>query len=132
MTREREVYEATGELQDPRHATVEVHGAGGLYVKELVSGDEGRTEPSLAGLLGVGAEVTALDVLAVEGEDEPFERSEFFRDPPEDDVEGGGTGDGDDGDDDDGDGTEGPRGDDATADTAADESGSNRGTTADS
>jgi tRNA pseudouridine synthase 10 len=134
MTREREVYEATGELQDPRRATVEVHGAGGLYVKELVSGDEGRTEPSLAGLLGVGAEVTALDVLAVEGEDEPFERPEFFRDVPEDDVEGGGTGDGD-GDDDgngDGDGTEDPRGDDATADTAADESGSNRGTAADS
>jgi len=45
---------------------------------KLISGDEGRTEPSLAGLLGVGAEVTALDVVAVEGEDEPFEREEFF------------------------------------------------------
>jgi tRNA pseudouridine synthase 10 len=31
-------------------------------------------------MLGVGAAVTALDVLAVEGEDEPFEREEFFRD----------------------------------------------------
>jgi len=50
---------------------VEIHGEGGLYIKELISGDEGRTEPSLAGLLGVGAEVTALDVVAVEGEDEP-------------------------------------------------------------
>ena len=79
LTRERDVYEATAELADPRHATVEIHGAGGLYVKELISGDEGRTEPSLAGLLGVGAEVTALDVLAVEGEDEPFEREAFFR-----------------------------------------------------
>lgn len=80
MTRVREVYEVDGDLEDPRHATVEVHGAGGLYIKELVSGDEGRTEPSLAGLLGVGAAVTALDVLAVEGENEPFEREEFFRD----------------------------------------------------
>jgi tRNA pseudouridine synthase 10 len=80
ITRTREVYEATGELTDARHAVVEVHGAGGLYVKELVSGDEGRTEPSLAGLLGVDATVTALDVLAVEGEAEPFERPEFFRD----------------------------------------------------
>jgi tRNA pseudouridine synthase 10 len=79
MTRERDVYEATGELDDPRHATVEIRGEGGLYIKELISGDEGRTEPSLAGLLGVGAEVTALDVLAVEGEAEPFERDEFFR-----------------------------------------------------
>ena len=81
MTRERDVYEATAELEDgdPRRAAVEIHGEGGLYIKELISGDEGRTEPSLAGLLGVGAAVTALDVLAVEGEDEPFEREEFFR-----------------------------------------------------
>ncbi|MFC6753487.1 tRNA pseudouridine(54/55) synthase Pus10 [Halorubrum tibetense] len=80
LTRERDVYEADAELVDPRHAIVEIHGAGGLYIKELVSSDEGRTEPSLAGLLGVGATVTALDVLAVEGESEPFEREAFFRD----------------------------------------------------
>ena len=77
-TRTREVYDARGEMDDERSATVEIDGEGGLYVKELVSGDGGRTEPSLAGLLGVDAEVTALDVLAVEGENEPFEREEFF------------------------------------------------------
>ena len=80
LTREREVYDATADPVDARHATVEIHGAGGLYIKELISGDEGRTVPSLAGLLGVGADVTALDVLAVEGEDESFEREAFFRD----------------------------------------------------
>ncbi|MFB6094704.1 MAG: tRNA pseudouridine(54/55) synthase Pus10 [Halanaeroarchaeum sp.] len=80
-TRTRAVYAASGSLDDETHATVEVHGEGGLYVKELVSGDGGRTEPSLAGLLGVGARVTALDVLSVEGEDEPFVREEFVRDP---------------------------------------------------
>jgi tRNA pseudouridine synthase 10 len=80
ITRTRTVYDASAELTDPRRATVEVHGEGGLYIKELVSGDEGRTEPSLAGLLGIGATVTELDVLAVEGESEPFERDEFFRD----------------------------------------------------
>jgi tRNA pseudouridine synthase 10 len=79
LTRTRRVYSASGELTDPRHGTVEVHGEGGLYVKELVSGDEGRTDPSLAGLLGVGATVTALDVVAVEGEDEPFEDEAYFR-----------------------------------------------------
>jgi len=78
-TRTREAYDVSGELENGRHATLEVHGEGGLYVKELVSGDGGRTEPSLAGLLGVGATVTALDVLAVEGEDEPFEDPAFFR-----------------------------------------------------
>jgi tRNA pseudouridine synthase 10 len=80
LVRTREVYETDGELVDDRHAELDVHGAGGLYVKELVSSDDGRTEPSLAGELGVGAVVTALDVLEVEGEEEPFERPEFFRD----------------------------------------------------
>jgi tRNA pseudouridine synthase 10 len=71
---------AEGSPREGRRATIEIHGAGGLYVKELAHGDEGRTEPSLAGLLGIGVEIEALDVLAVKGEDEPFERSEFFLD----------------------------------------------------
>jgi tRNA pseudouridine synthase 10 len=79
-TRTREVYDVSGERTGERAATIEVHGEGGLYVKELVSGDGGRTEPSLAGLLGVEAEVTALDVLDVTGEDEPFADEDFFRD----------------------------------------------------
>ena len=74
----RELYDIDGSLDDDHHATVEVHGEGGLYVKELVSGDDGRTEPSLAGVLGVDATVTALDVLDVTGEDEPFEDESFF------------------------------------------------------
>ena len=79
LTRERAVYEAEGERADAYHATVEIHGEGGLYIKELISGDEGRTEPSLAGLLGVDATVTALDVVGVYGEAEDFEAEEFFR-----------------------------------------------------
>jgi TIGR01213 family protein len=79
-TRERTVYGATATLEGRREATVEVHGEGGLYVKELVSGDGGRTEPSLAGLLGVDCAVTALDVLAVEAEgDEAFADEAFLR-----------------------------------------------------
>jgi tRNA pseudouridine synthase 10 len=80
LVRERTVYEASGELTDEYHATLDVHGEGGLYVKELVSGDEGRTEPSLAGLLGVDATVTALDVIRVEGETEPFADPAYLRD----------------------------------------------------
>ncbi len=78
-TRTREVYEATGELDGERSATVEIHGEGGLYVKELVNGDGGRTEPSLADELGVDATVEALDVLAVTGEAEPFADPDYFR-----------------------------------------------------
>jgi tRNA pseudouridine synthase 10 len=66
------VLDIDGSLTDTRTATIEIHGEGGLYVKELVSGDEGRTEPSLAGELGVDATVTALDVIDVEGVEEPF------------------------------------------------------------
>ncbi|SDJ89163.1 tRNA pseudouridine synthase 10 [Halovenus aranensis] len=77
-TRTREVYGISGTLDDECHATVEIDGEGGLYVKELISSDGGRTEPSLAGELGVEATVTALDVLDVTGEDEPFEDPEFF------------------------------------------------------
>ncbi|MFC7211531.1 tRNA pseudouridine(54/55) synthase Pus10 [Natronoarchaeum sp. GCM10025321] len=80
ITRTRDVYEVDGELEDERHADIELHGAGGLYVKELVSSDNGRTEPSLSGMLDIDAEVTALDVLDVQGEDEAFEQDEFFRD----------------------------------------------------
>ncbi|WP_207591264.1 tRNA pseudouridine(54/55) synthase Pus10 [Halomontanus rarus] len=82
LTRTRTVYDIDGELLAPTEAVVTLHGEGGLYVKELISSDGGRTEPSLAGLLETGAEVTALDVTGVEGEDEPFEREEFFRDEP--------------------------------------------------
>jgi tRNA pseudouridine synthase 10 len=80
-TRERTVYDIEGDLDDARHATVTLRGAGGLYVKELMSSDNGRTEPSLAGLLGVESEVTALDVVAVEGEDEPFADPAYLIEP---------------------------------------------------
>ena len=78
LTRVREVYAADGDLLDERRAEVTIHGEGGLYVKELVSGDRERTDPSLAGLLGVGSTVAALDVIDVEGEDEPFEDPAYF------------------------------------------------------
>lgn len=79
-TRIRAVYDISGELTGEREATIEVHGEGGLYVKELAHGDEGRTTPSLAGLLDVDVTVLALDVLDVTGEDEPFTDEAFFRD----------------------------------------------------
>jgi tRNA pseudouridine synthase 10 len=77
LVREREVLSIAGALEDEYTATIDVHGEGGLYVKELVSGDEGRTEPSLAGVLGINATVTALDVVAVEGVEEPFLTDEY-------------------------------------------------------
>ena len=40
---------------------------GGLYVKELISGDAQRTVPNLSALLGINAKVEELDVLEVGG-----------------------------------------------------------------
>jgi tRNA pseudouridine synthase 10 len=78
--RARAVLSIDGRLADERTAVVDVHGEGGLYIKELMSGDDGRTEPSLAGRLGVAASVERLDVLDVEGVEEPFLTAEFRRD----------------------------------------------------
>jgi tRNA pseudouridine synthase 10 len=41
----------------------------GTYVKEFVSGDEGRTEPSLAESLGIPCKVVTLDVIAIHDHD---------------------------------------------------------------
>ncbi len=46
-------------------AEAEIETEAGLYVKELLTGDGGRTEPSLAGRLGATVEVLELDVLDV-------------------------------------------------------------------
>lgn len=50
---------------DPRHLELVVRCQGGLYVKELISGDGGRTTPSVSEILGCGARCTELDVIAV-------------------------------------------------------------------
>jgi tRNA pseudouridine synthase 10 len=48
------------------YAYITVNCEGGLYVKELISGDEDRTSPSLSGLLGIPAFVEDLDVVNVD------------------------------------------------------------------
>ena len=45
--------------------TLELRTEAGTYVKEWVEGDGGRTEPSLAFLVGVPLKVESLDVLEI-------------------------------------------------------------------
>jgi tRNA pseudouridine synthase 10 len=67
LIRKRYVHSITlDELTDDGCACITVNCEGGLYVKELISGDEGRTNPSLTGLLGIPALVVDLDVVNVE------------------------------------------------------------------
>jgi tRNA pseudouridine synthase 10 len=65
--RERTVLDIECVGQQDDKFIVEVLGEAGLYIKELVSGDSGRTVPSLAEILKKKAHVTSLDVTQVEG-----------------------------------------------------------------
>jgi len=49
----------------PREIEIEVRTQAGTYIKELISGDGGRTQPSVAQVLGAAAVCTQLDVLAI-------------------------------------------------------------------
>jgi tRNA pseudouridine synthase 10 len=63
--RPRKVLELEAELAGPRELELRLLTEAGTYVKELVSGDGGRTQPSIAGFLGVPTVVVELDVLEV-------------------------------------------------------------------
>ncbi|MEM2924955.1 MAG: tRNA pseudouridine(54/55) synthase Pus10 [Methanocellales archaeon] len=65
--RRRKVLEAELREFKSNEALLEIRCEGGLYVKELISGDGGRTKPSLSELLGVEASAVELDVIDVIG-----------------------------------------------------------------
>ncbi|QLC50325.1 tRNA pseudouridine(54/55) synthase Pus10 [Methanolobus zinderi] len=66
LVRKRRVHDMQLLEFTDEYAIIQVHCDGGLYVKELTSSDEGRTQPSLTGELGVQAKVTELDVINVD------------------------------------------------------------------
>jgi tRNA pseudouridine synthase 10 len=70
LVRERYIYKLKVKRLSPKEALMEVRCQGGLYIKELVSGDEGRTTPSVAELLKNPAKTLKLDVLKVIMEDQ--------------------------------------------------------------
>jgi tRNA pseudouridine synthase 10 len=69
LTREKYIYKVKVKKVSPKKAEMEIRCQGGLYVKELVSGDEGRTSPSVSELLANKAKPIKLDVLNVIMED---------------------------------------------------------------
>lgn len=54
-----------GMFSDGIGAEIEITGESGLYIKELITGDSGRTVPSLASELGIECVVQELDVLQI-------------------------------------------------------------------
>ena len=65
--RERKVLDIECVGEQDGQFILEILGEAGLYIKELISGDKGRTTPSLAEILQQAAHVTSLDVVHVEG-----------------------------------------------------------------
>ncbi len=65
LERTRKVHRAELESFDTDTAVLVIRCEGGLYVKELVSGDGGRTVPSVASLTGSEAKVIELEVTKV-------------------------------------------------------------------
>lgn len=64
--RKKVVHEVKAKALEPRLLEMEITCQGGLYVKELIHGDEGRTRPSVAEILGTSVEVESLDVVWIE------------------------------------------------------------------
>ncbi len=65
LVRERYIYKLKVKKVSLKRALFEIRCQGGLYVKELVSGDEGRTIPNVSDLLNNRAKTLKLDVLKV-------------------------------------------------------------------
>jgi tRNA pseudouridine synthase 10 len=66
LVRKRRVKIADVIKHEGKCATIRIKAEAGTYIKELISGDEGRTEPSIAALLGTGAKCTRLDVSEID------------------------------------------------------------------
>ena len=65
LVRERYIYEANIKRLAPKRAEMKIRCQGGLYVKELISGDQGRTVPSVASIVNAEAKPCELDVLRI-------------------------------------------------------------------
>ena len=63
-TRIRKVYKVLTSKENC--SSLEIYCDGGLYIKELISGDEGRTNPSIAELLGKNIKCILLNVISIE------------------------------------------------------------------
>jgi tRNA pseudouridine synthase 10 len=65
LTREKYIYETKVKRLSRNRAELQIRCQGGLYIKELVTGDEGRTTPSVVSILNTKATPVRLDVLSV-------------------------------------------------------------------
>ncbi len=65
MVRVKHVLDLSYEIIDDKTFKMRIKTEGGLYIKELISGDEGRSKPNISEILGVNAICEQLDVVEV-------------------------------------------------------------------
>jgi len=65
LERKRDVMAISWKRKNAKTFELFVKGSAGLYIKELVSGDNGRTKPSVSEILSVPAKVKELDVIKI-------------------------------------------------------------------
>jgi tRNA pseudouridine synthase 10 len=68
MIREKHIYDCQIESIDGVMATLIIEAESGTYIKELISGDEGKTQPNLSNIIGIPCQVAELDVINIKGE----------------------------------------------------------------
>ena len=68
MIREKKIYNCEIKAIENTIAKITLEAESGTYIKELVSGDDGRTTPSISEMLGTPCKVTELDVIEIKGE----------------------------------------------------------------
>jgi tRNA pseudouridine synthase 10 len=66
--RERTIYRINIESVKDTRAQIVLETESGTYIKELISGDNGRTQPNISDLIGIPCIVKELDVIDIKGE----------------------------------------------------------------
>jgi tRNA pseudouridine synthase 10 len=69
LTREKYIYQVKVKKLSPKEAEMRIRCQGGLYVKELITGDDGRTQPNVSAILKNEAVPINLDVINIIMED---------------------------------------------------------------
>ncbi len=66
--RERHIYKCRIQTLEGSIATALIEAESGTYIKELISGDDNRTNPSISKLINIPCEVIELDVIKIDEE----------------------------------------------------------------
>ncbi len=66
LVRHRKIKKIRVEKIDGKKAVLFIKAEAGTYIKELISGDDGRTEPNISKITGTSAKCTSLDVSEID------------------------------------------------------------------